>query len=103
MSTLSVKRFGFALGAASALLYLGCVFVMLTVSHEAVVRFFNSLLHGWDVTHMMRWDMPWWEAGMGVAEIFILGWLFGALMAVLYNLGLGRRGSPAADVVRRPG
>jgi hypothetical protein len=52
---------------------------------------------------MMRWEVPWWEAGMGVAEIFILGWLFGALMAVLYNLGLGRRGSPPADVVRRPG
>lgn len=92
MHTLSVKRFGFALGATGALLYLGCVFVMLTVPHEAVIRFFNSLLHGWDVTHMMRWDMPWWEAILGVLETFILGWLVGAVFAVFYNLGTSRKG-----------
>lgn len=87
MNTISVTRAGFALGTACALLYLGCVFVMLTVSKEAVVRFFNSILHGWDVTSIMRWDMPWWEAIIGVLEIFILGWLFGAIVAALYNLG----------------
>ena len=90
MHKLSVKRFGFALGATGTLLYLGCVFVMLTVPHETVVRFFNSLLHGWDVTHMMRWDMPWWEAVIGVVETFILGWLVGASFAVFYNLGAPR-------------
>ena len=39
MTTISVKRAGFAFGAACGLLYLGCVFVMLTVPHDAVVRF----------------------------------------------------------------
>ncbi|MFO7956623.1 MAG: DUF5676 family membrane protein [Candidatus Brocadiia bacterium] len=90
MNRLSVRRFGFGLGAASALLYLGCVFIMLTVPQEVVIRFFNSILHGWDVTPIMRWDMPWWEAVIGVLEIFILGWLFGAVVAVFYNLGLAR-------------
>lgn len=60
---------------------------MLTVPKPAVIRFFNSLLHGWDVGPIMRWDMPWWEATIGVLEVFILGWLFGALLAVLYNVG----------------
>lgn len=87
---LNVRRLGFALGSASALLYLGCVFVMLTAPQEVVVSFFNSLLHGWDVGPIMRWDMPWWEAVIGVLEMFILGWLFGAVIAVFYNLGLGR-------------
>lgn len=86
MHTISPKRAGFALGGALALYYLGCVFVMLTVPQDAVVRFFNSLMHGWDVEPIMRWDMPWWEAVIGVLEIFILGWLFGALVAVLYNI-----------------
>jgi hypothetical protein len=86
MHALSIKRFGFALGAVSALLYLGCVFVMLTVPNEVVIRFFNSLMHGVDVAPIMRWDMPWWEAIIGVLEIFILGWFVGAAVAMFYNL-----------------
>jgi hypothetical protein len=91
MHNLSVKRLGFAFGATAALLYLGCVFVMLTVPRETVIRFFNSLLHGWDVTPIMRWDMPWWEALLGVVETFILAWLVGAAVAALYNLGASRK------------
>jgi uncharacterized protein DUF5676 len=87
MSTMDVKKAGFALGATFGLLYFGCVFVMLTVPKEAVVRFFNSIMHGWNVEPIMRWDMPWWEAVIGVIEITILGWLIGSLVAVLYNLG----------------
>ena len=87
MNTISVRRFGFALGTGFAVIYLGCVFVMLTVPQEAAVRFFNSITHGVDWTPIMRWDMPWWEMVIGVLEVFILGWLFGALVAALYNLG----------------
>lgn len=87
MHTLSISRLGFALGGACATLYLGCVFVMLTVPREAVVRFFNSIVHGWNIEPIMRWDMPWWEAIIGALEIFILGWLVGAVIAVLYNVG----------------
>lgn len=86
INTISIKRLGFALGATSALLYLGCAFVMLTVPQPAVVAFFNSIVHGWDVEPIMRWDMPWWEAVVGVVEVFILGWLTGAVIAMFYNL-----------------
>jgi hypothetical protein len=91
VQTISIKRVGFAFGATAALLYLGCVFVMFTVPQDAVIRFFNSLLHGWDVTHIMRWDMPWWEAMLGVLETFILGWLVGAAFAFFYNLRAPRK------------
>ena len=50
------------------------------------IQFFNSLMHGVDVTTIMRWDMPWWETILGVIEIFVLGWLFGALIACCYNV-----------------
>ena len=86
MHIINPKRAGFGFGGTLAIFYLGCVFVMLTVPQDAVVRFFNSIMHGWHVEPIMRWDMPWWEAAIGVVEIFILGWLFGALFAVLYNL-----------------
>ncbi|VAX39328.1 hypothetical protein MNBD_PLANCTO03-673 [hydrothermal vent metagenome] len=89
--TLSVRRFGFALGATSALLYLGCVFVMQTASREDVIGFFNSMMHGVNIEPIMRWDMPWWEAIIGVIEIFILGWLVGAVGAAFYNIGLHPR------------
>ncbi len=91
MQTLSLRRLGFALGAGFALAYLGCVFVMLTVPNEAAIRFFNSILHGVDVTTIMRWDMPWTEVLVGVLKVFILGWLFGAVLAALYNLGADRK------------
>lgn len=96
INTLSIKRLGFALGATAALLYLGCVFVMLTVPRPAVVAFFNSLMHGWDMEPIMRWDMPWWEAAVGVVEVFILGWLIGTVIAVLYNVTADRKGASDA-------
>jgi len=84
---ISIPRLGFALGGTFAAMYGGCVFVMMTVPKETVVRFFNSIMHGLNIEHILRWDMPIWEAGIGIIEIFILGWLFGALFAVLYNAG----------------
>lgn len=92
MNRLSVRHMGLAIGATGAILYAGCVFVMLTVPRDAVVAFFNSLLHGWDVEPIMRWSMPWWEAVIGTLETFILGWLIGALVAAIYNIG-ARKGS----------
>lgn len=87
MSTISPRRAGIAFGGACGLMYLGCVFVMLTVPKSAVIRFFNSIMHGWNVEPIMRWDLPWWEAVIGVIQFSILGWLFGALVAVIYNIG----------------
>lgn len=96
MNRLDVTRFGFAVGASLTLLYVGCVFVMATVPKAAAVRFFNSLFHGLDVGPIMRWDMPWTEMVIGVFETFILGWLFAAVVAVLYNLGTQREDRHAA-------
>lgn len=92
MNTLSPTRFGFGLAMGAALSYLGCAFVMATVPHDVAVRFFNSIMHGVNVAPIMRWDMPWWEMVIGVLEIFILGWLFGAIVAVFYNIGLRKVG-----------
>lgn len=87
MGHINVKRMGLAFGVTGTLLYLGCVLVMATVSKKAAVLFFNSLLHGVDVTPILRSQMPLWEVGLGIVETFILGWLIGATIAAFYNLG----------------
>jgi hypothetical protein len=53
-------------------------------------------MHGVDVTTIMRWNMPLWETILGVVEIFVLGWLFGAIIAGCYNC-CGRSSSKPAS------
>ncbi len=84
-TTVNVKKFGFATGLTGALLYLGCALVMATVGHHGTVKFFNSLLHGLDVSTIVRMDVPLWEASVGIVETFVLGWLVGACIAGFYN------------------
>ncbi len=88
MDTIKIKKFGLAVGVTFALLYMGCVFVMSTVSKESAILFFNSLIHGVDSTSIIRTGIPFWEVIIGVIEAFILGWLTGATVASIYNLRL---------------
>lgn len=85
MNYINVKKFGFAVGTTGALLYLGCVLVMFIAGHDGTVRLFNSLLHGLDITNIIRMDMPIWEAVIGIIQTFVLGWLVGACVAAFYN------------------
>ena len=84
-ATINVKKFGLATGFTGALIYLGCAIVMATVGHDGTVKFFNSLLHGLDVSTIVRMNVPLWEAGISIVETFVLGWLVGACIAGFYN------------------
>ncbi|NDP22674.1 MAG: hypothetical protein GZ091_16585 [Paludibacter sp.] len=86
MKTINIKRFGFAFGLTAAILYLGCVILMVTMGHDGSVKFFNSLLHGLDTSSIIRMQIPWWEALIGIAETFIISWLIGACIALFYNV-----------------
>jgi hypothetical protein len=88
MNYIHIRRFGFATGLTSAVLYLGCMIVMLNVGHDKSIKFFNSMLHGLDVTSIVRMDIPLWEELVGIAQTFVLGWLIGALIAAIYNATL---------------
>ena len=74
-SSLLLGLFGFACGITRTLLYLGCIIVMAMVRHDGTVKFFNSLLHGMDVTSIVRVNVPFEEVVQGIAEIFIISWL----------------------------
>jgi hypothetical protein len=92
MEAIDVRRFGFAWGATAALLYLGCVLVMASVSRERQIVFFNSLLHGVDVAPVLRTSMPPWEMTMGLVEAFVVAWLIGSSIAGIYNVSARGRG-----------
>lgn len=62
--------------------------VVASVSRESQIQFFTSLVHGIDVTSLVRARMPVQEMLLGIVEVFILGWLIGASIASIYNIGL---------------
>ena len=88
MVQIHIKRFGFACGITGVILYLGCILLMATVGKDGTIMFFNSLLHGIDVSSVIKMDVPVTEALMGIAQTFILGWLIGACIAAFYNVTL---------------
>ena len=90
MVQIHVKRFGFACGITGVILYLGCILLMATVGKDGTIIFFNSLLHGIDVSSVIKMDVPVTEALMGIAQTFILGSLIGACMAAFYNVTMKR-------------
>ena len=85
MGAINVKKMALAVGLTAACLHLGCVSVLLFTSRETTIAFFNSLLHGLDVSSILRTDMSAVEMTYGFAQIFILGWLTGASIASIYN------------------
>ena len=85
MERLNVKKLGFAVGFTGALIYLGCMIVMITAGQEGSIKFFNSLLHGLDTTNIIRMDVSLLEATLGIVQTFIIGWLTGASIAAFYN------------------
>ena len=86
MHHINIKQFGFAVGTTIVIIYVGCIIVTSVISPEAAVSFFNNLMHAVDVTSIIRkTPTPLFEALIGVAEWFIIGWLIGASIAAIYN------------------
>lgn len=86
MNHINVKKLGLAFGFTAALLYLGCALVMFTAGHDGTVIFFNSLLHGIDVSSIVRMKISLVEEILGLVQTFVLGWLVGASVAAIYNV-----------------
>lgn len=85
MNHISIKKLGLAFGLTGVFLYFGCAIVMLVLGHDSTVKFFNALLHGIDVTSIIRMNISLVEDLIGIVQTFILGWLVGACVAAIYN------------------
>src|SRR6266542_69359 len=88
MQRINIKKLGLATGSTAALLYLGCAIVMLIAGHDGSVKLANSLMHGIDISTIIMMDMPFSEGLIGIVETFIIGWLIGASIAAIYNIGI---------------
>lgn len=85
MNQINIRKFGLAFGITGALLYFGCAIVMLLLGHDSTVKFFNTLLHGLDVSSIIRADISLVEQLLGLVQTFILCWLIGSCIAGIYN------------------
>ena len=87
--SLSPIRFGLAVGTAAGVFYLGCVFVMAVAGPPGLATFFNGLFHGLDLSPILVEQVSPWITLGGFISTVILSWIFGALIAVVYNLAAG--------------
>ncbi len=91
METIHVKKFGFAFGLIAILFYFGCILLMALAGPKGTAFFFNSILHGLDVSTIIRPYVPWWEALIGLVETYVLAWIAGAGIAIFYNYNLNKK------------
>ena len=91
MDVINVRGLGLAFGSTAAILYLGCALILHSLGTEKAITFFNSLMHGIDVTSIIKTDMSLGTMIIGIIQVFILGWLTGASIASIYNYAGGKR------------
>ena len=87
-TTINPKGLGLAFGLTATIFYIGCVITLAATPHDKAILFFNSLLHGIDVTSILKTSMPVSQMIFGVITTFILCWFAGAMTAVFYNLSV---------------
>lgn len=92
MNTINIKKFALAFGITGAGLYFGCVLLMFLAGTEGTIWFFNNLLHGLDVSTVIRMNIPISETGLGLILTFILWWIIGACVALVYNKAMNSNG-----------
>ncbi len=85
MKTINAKKLGHAFGIMVVLFYFGCILIVAVAGTEGTAFFFNTLLHGLDLSSIIRTDVPWWEALIGITESYVLAWIAGAGTAAIYN------------------
>jgi len=85
MNTINSNKLGLALGSTGVLFYLGCMLLMLIAGKEGTTWFFNSILHGLDVTNVAQMGVPIGQTVTGIIITFVLGWLGGYLVGTIYN------------------
>ena len=91
METLNLRKLGLAMGLTGALLYIGCMLIMLVAGREGTIFIFNSFMHGLDTETIIRMDIPLIDSVLGLVATFVLGWMSGALIAFFYNISIPKK------------
>lgn len=92
MNRINAKLMGLACGLTGMLLYIACMIAMAIIGHNGSVKIANSLLHGLDVSSIIRMEVPILESVMGILESFILFGIIGVCISGFYNFLVGKLG-----------
>lgn len=85
------RKLGISIGFTFFLLYIGCMILMYYLGHDGTVTYFNNMLHGIDISTIVKMNITLAEAFAGIIEIFILGTFIGICIGGFYNILLRGR------------
>lgn len=85
------KKLGLSIGFTFFLLYIGCMIMMYFLGHNGTITYFNNMLHGIDISTIIKMNITLGEALGGIIEIFILGTFIGICIGGFYNILLKGR------------
>ena len=85
MHKLNKTRLGYSFGITGVIFYLGRVTIMLIIGQSGTTWFFNSMLHGLDVTSVSQMSVPLEQTITGIVLTFVLGWVGGYMIGYIYN------------------
>lgn len=74
-----------ACAIVGVIFYVGCAVLMKVLGQDGTIWFFNSILHGFDVTSSLRMDVPFTDTLVGGVLTGLMAGFCGWLIAVLYN------------------
>lgn len=86
MKTINVKRFGIACGLMGVGMYVGFLLSVLIIGYDQTTIFLNGIFRGLDMSTLFSSDIQGWKAGFGIAQAFIISWIFGTLVSVFQNV-----------------
>lgn len=80
------RKFGLSIGFTFFLLYIVCMILMYFLGHDGTVTYFNNMLHGIDISSIVKINVTLTEAFAGIIEIFVLGTFIGICIGGFYNI-----------------
>ncbi len=81
---LNVKNFALASALVGGIVYFVCA-LLYWINSEFLIRVGNYLIHGIDLTKIMRTDLTLSSTMIGLILTLILVYLIGSLFAKIYN------------------
>lgn len=85
MHTINSNKLGLALGATGVILYFACICLMFIAGQGGTTWFFNSILHGLDVSTVSQMNVPVGQTIAGIVLTFGIGWFTGFMTGLIYN------------------
>lgn len=85
MEKLNQKKIAIASGAASLVVYIGCILIMTIFGANAIIKLSNLLFHGVDFSSIVRMDIPVSETILGLVVSFVFWSLIGYSVGFFYN------------------